>query len=109
MKPHDLTRALRTLTDKQFVEVFYETVQGRHIYPADRDVVDAHLILVNAVRDRSEGADSRWTVELVCPTPGQEWPDDAPICQAGEHCGLSTASWAKTSQCPVCGGLVYGT
>jgi len=51
----------------------------------------------------------RWTVELICPTSDQDWVDDAPICQAGEHRGMPTASWAKHSTCPVCGGEVYGT
>jgi hypothetical protein len=101
MTRSDLVDGLRALTDKQFVEVFYEAVQGRHIYPAEPDVFDAHLVLANAVRDREEGTGGRWTVELICPTPNQDWIDDAPICQAGEHCGMSTASWAKQS--------VYGT
>ena len=43
---------LRALTDKQFVEVFYEAVRGLHIYSAERNVFDAHLMLANAVRDR---------------------------------------------------------
>ena len=108
MPPKNLVHALRALTDKQFVEVFYEAVQGRHIYPAERNVFDAHLVLANTVRD-VDGTDRGWTVELVCPTPGQDWVDDAPICQAGEHCGMATTSWAKSSQCPVCGGAVYGS
>jgi hypothetical protein len=31
------------------------------------------------------------------------------ICEAGEHCGMPTVSWAKRSTCPVCGGEAYGT
>ena len=105
----DLVDGLRALTDKQFVEVFYEAVYGRHIYSAERNVLDAHLVLANAVRHREEGHDGRWSVELICHTPDQDWRDDAPICQAGEHCGTSTASWGKRSMCPVCGDVVYGT
>lgn len=106
MNPHDLADTLRRLTDKQFVEVFYDAVQGRHSYD---NVFDTRWVLANAVRERTEDSVGSWTVELVCPTPGQQWPDDAIICQAGEHCGLSTISWGKTSQCPVCGGQVYGS
>jgi len=109
MARRDLVERLRALTDKQFVEVFYEAVQGRHIYSAERNVFDAHLVLANAMRDREEGTDGRWTVELNCPTPDQEGADDAPICQAGEHCGMSTTSWAKQAMCPVFGREVYGT
>src|SRR4051794_36541935 len=99
----DLVDGLRAPTGKQFGEVFYEAVQGRDIYSAERNVFDAHLVLANAVRDRGKGADGRWSLELICLAPKQEWVDDAPICQAGEHCGMSTASWAKEAMCPVCG------
>jgi len=80
MTRRDLVDGLRALTDKQFVEVFYEAVQGRHVYSAERSLFGAHLVLANAVRDREEGAGGRWTVELICPTPDQDWVDDAPIC-----------------------------
>jgi hypothetical protein len=109
MTRRHLVDALRALTDRQFVEVFYEAVQGRHVYSAERNLFDAHLVLANAVRDREEGSGGGWAVELICPTQDQDWVDDAPICQAGEHCGMPTASWAKHSTCPVCFGEVYGT
>jgi hypothetical protein len=107
MTRRDLVDGLRTLTDKQFVDVFYEAVHGRHIYSEDVSY-DAHLVLANAFRNL-EGAGGRWTVELICPTPNEDRVDDASICQFGEHCGMSTASWAKQSTCPVCGGEVHGT
>lgn len=37
MTRRDLVDGLRALTDKQFVEVFYEAVRGRHIYSAERN------------------------------------------------------------------------
>jgi hypothetical protein len=46
----DLVDGLRALTDKQFVELFYEAVRGRHIYSEERNIFDAHLVLANAVR-----------------------------------------------------------
>jgi hypothetical protein len=109
MTRRDLVDGLRALSDKQLVETFYEAVQGRHIYSAERNAFDAHLVLANASRDRQETTERRWTVELICPAPDQDWVDDAPICQAGEHCGMPTTSWAKHSICPVCGGEVRGT
>ena len=101
----DLVGALRALTDKQFVELFYEATQGRHFY--ERNVFDAHLVLANAVRDRQQGG--AWTIELVCPSQEPGLMDDTPMCQAGSHCGMATTSWGKRSQCPVCGDEVYGT
>ena len=98
---------IRKLTDKQFVELFYDAAQGRHIYSAESQLWESHLLLANAVREREEGA--AWTVELVCPTPGEAWPDDSLLCQSGLHCGLPTMSWAKNSRCPVCNGEVYGS
>ena len=54
MTRRDLVDGLRALTDKQFVDVFYEAVQGRHVYSAERNLFDAQLVLANAVRDREE-------------------------------------------------------
>jgi hypothetical protein len=85
----DLVDGLRALTDKQFVELFYEAVRGRHIYSEERNIFDAHLVLANAVRYIEEGAHGRWTVEPICPTPSQEWEDDALICNTNSrnsHC-----------------------
>jgi len=50
MTRRDLVDGLRTLTDKQFVDVFYEAVHGRHIYSEDVSY-DAHLVLANAFRN----------------------------------------------------------
>lgn len=45
MARRDLVESLRALADKQFVEVFYEAVQGRHIYSAERNVFDELLTI----------------------------------------------------------------
>jgi hypothetical protein len=108
MNRAEIVNVLRGLTHKEFVELFYEAVAGRFIYDGEEALWDAHLVLANAVRDRGEG-NATWRLELLCPTPGQKWEDDALICQYGEHCGVDTMSWSKQSQCPVCGGQVYGT
>lgn len=102
-----IIKEIRELSDKQFVELFYEAVKGRHIYTAEANVFESHLVLANAVRARGTGSPS--TIELLCPVPDQHWADDSPICQHGQHCGFETASWAKESRCPVCNGQVYGT
>ncbi len=102
MKSHQLIDEIRKRTDKQFVELFYEAAEGRHIYGSEREYTEAHLVLANAERYRENGDDwSDWTLQLLCPTPDQDWVDDAPIGQFGEHCGVNTASWSKNSRCPV--------
>lgn len=98
---------IRKLTDKQFVEFFYDAVKDRNIYAGEEGLWESRMVLANAVRERENG--DGWTVELVCPTPGDAWPDDSLLCQSGIHCGLPTMSWAKQSRCPVCHGEVYGT
>ncbi len=101
---------MSSLTDKQFVEFFYESLASRHLYEPDRGHLDSHLVLANARRDLDDDGVTwgEWELELLCPAD-EAWADDAPVCQFGEHCGLGTASWAKQSVCPVCGGKVYGT
>ena len=76
MTRDDLVDGLRALSHKQFVEVFYEAVQGRDIYSEESNIWDAHLVLANAVRERDEGSVGPWQVELICPTPGQDWQPD---------------------------------
>ena len=107
MTNDEIIREIQKLSDKQFVEFFYQAVKGRHIYRAEVKLFDSHLVLANAVRERD--MEAPWTVEVLCPTPDQRWPDDSPICQHGAHCGFSTASWAKRSRCPICDGEVYAT
>ena len=87
MNRAEIVTALRSLTHKQFVELFYEAVRDRFIYDGEEMLWDAHLVLANAVRDRTE-ANATWTLELLCSTPGQTWDDEAQICQHGQHCGV---------------------
>lgn len=107
MTRSELIDEIRKLTDKQFVEFFYDAVTERNIYSGDGGLWESHLILANAVRERENG--QTWTVELICYTPGDDWPDDSLLCQSGIHCGLPTMSWAKKAQCPVCNGEVFGS
>ena len=109
MDKAQVTEWLSSLTDKQFVEFFYESLASRHLYAPERTWTSSHLVLANATRHLDEqGVWGDWNVELIC-SAGRLWADDVPICQQGRHCGLDTASWAKHSICPICGGDVYGT
>jgi hypothetical protein len=101
---------LNSLTDQQFITFFYESLSSRHLHEPEREFTQSHLVLANASRmkDENDGWEP-WQLEVLCPTPGEAWVDDAPVCQYGSHCGVVTASWAKRSVCPICGGEVYGT
>ena len=107
MNRNALVDALRSLTNKDFIETFYESAAGRNLY-AEPDV-HSHLVLANAEsHSEDDGTRSPWLLQLLCRTD-ENWVSDAPVCQFGEHCGFETASWSKHSICPICGGEVYGT
>lgn len=100
---------LRALTAKQFAELFYESVEGRHAWPGEERLCEVHFILSFVTRELDESEpDKSWQLYVVCPVPNVEWGDDAPLCQCGSHCGHNTVSWAKQSACPICGGQVHG-
>ncbi len=101
---------LSSLTDKQFIDFFYESLASRQLYSSEQTYLESHLVLANARHLLEDDGYTwgKWNLELVCPAR-EQWVDDAPVCQFGEHCGLNTASWSKHSICPICGGDVYGT
>jgi hypothetical protein len=103
-------RWLQDLTDQQFIAFFYEHLTERHIYREERRYQESHLVLANATRNREDdGTVDAWQLQLLCPTPGQNWTADAPVCQFGTHCDHQTASVARISQCPICANEVSGT
>ena len=109
MNRAEIIEGLRGLTHKQFVELFCEAVQGRFIYDGEEMLWDSHLVLANGVRDRTEPG-STWTLELLCPTPGQTWGGrhlDLPARQPLRH---RDHERSKQSLCsPFCGETAYGT
>lgn len=110
MEKAEVAEWLSSLTDKQFAEFFCESLASRHLYEGERGHLESHLVLANASRtlDDDGVAWGEWELELICPAE-EARADDAPVCQFGEHCSLGTASWAKHSVCPVCGGDGCGT
>ncbi len=105
----DVARWMKDLSDQQLISFFYEHLSARHVYRAEHRHLDSHLVLANAKRTREEGGlHGPWRVEVLCPTPAENWSADAPVCQFGEHCGVHTASVSRRAQCPVCGGEAIG-
>jgi len=91
---------LAALTDKEFAELFYESVRRRNT--SDIEGEPGHFVLGDA-REVSE--ENRWIVEFIAlPTDNSAWDAEAPICQSGRcrGCGVEVRSWAKALRCPVC-------
>ena len=111
MNEKEVSDWLKSMSDKQFIDFFYKHLSQRHLFPGEEAYLECHLVLVAATRefDNGQWGSRELQLQLLCPAPTEKWVDDAPICQFGEHCEHGTASWAKHSECPVCGGDVYGT
>lgn len=100
---------LSSLTDKQFVEFFYEAVESRDTSEIKGE--QGHFVLADTSQIPGE---KRETVFLGLPDPSaysDKWVDDAPICQTGQcaECQSWIRSIAKRAICPVCGEKVYCT
>ncbi len=99
---------INELTDKQFVELFYNATLRRHTsdsLPEER----GHFILGHASLDLDA---NRWEVDFIgLPSDDSPWIDDAPICQSGRcsSCKSEVRSWAKEHTCPICSTDVHGT
>jgi hypothetical protein len=106
LEPDHVARWLNNLPDHAFTEFFYKHLSSRHVFRAEERYIDSHLVLAVAkgVTDEQE-----WKLQVLCPTPNQDWVDDASICQFGNHCGHITASVSKKSKCPLCGDTVSGS
>lgn len=95
---------LTGLSDKAFVEFFYEAVRDR----VTSDIKEGHGHLILADAEKAPDGE-RWDIEFLALHDRQnysaEWGDDSPICQSGtcHGCGQIVRSWAKKAICPVCG------
>lgn len=100
---------LASLTDKQFVDFFYEAVSERDTSEFDGEC--GHFVIADTSKMPDEKRD---TVFLALPDSDEysgEWADDSPICQTGQciECGSWVRSIAKHAICPICEAKVYCT
>lgn len=107
MDKGDVLRWFRTLSDKDFVDFFYEASSGR---PLDRDLPENCYVICES--SFSGESSQHETVFLARPRDKSlRWAEDSPICQYGEcsTCKAPLMSWAKEVICPVCGNEAYCT
>lgn len=100
---------LSSLTDKEFVDFFYDAVANRDTSEIDGE--RGHLVVANTSKLPDEERD---TVFLALPDPDKypgEWAKDSSICQTGEciECGSWVRSIAKHAICPICEAKVHCT
>ena len=99
---------LSSLTDKQFVEFFYDAVANRDSSEVEGE--QGHLVLADT---RMIPGEKRETVFLGLPYPQplREWADNCPLCQTGDcnSCGAWVRCIAKHAVCPICFASVYCT
>lgn len=100
---------LSSMTDKQFVEFFYDAVAHRDT--SERKDECGHFVLADTSKVPGEERD---TVFLALPDPAEysaQWADDVPICQTGQcsECKSWVRSIAKHAICPIYGSKVYCT
>jgi hypothetical protein len=91
-------KGLRSLSDKQFAEVFYQAAEGRELSNVPRGT--SRFVLADA-----EFTDGELALDVIAlPGDDSHWIEDLPICQSGEcaRCGLKLRSWAKQAECPLC-------
>jgi hypothetical protein len=106
----DVARWMQNLSDQEFVTFFYTQLSERHIYKSERRYIDSHLVLANSKRTCEEGQYvGPWELEFICASPQDRSLRDVSLSQFGECCGHRMVSVSKTSVCPLCAKLVYGS
>ena len=102
-------KLMKGLTDKQFVQLFYEAMSGRNTSDMGEDVAKGHFILADVLT----WEDKEINIEFVGLNFYKEdtYEDDYPICQSGtcQNCKNKIRSFAKRILCPICSNEAYGT
>ncbi len=110
-EPAEVARWMRDLTDQEFVTFFYTQLSARHIYPAERHLIDSSLVLANSKRTCEEGQyPGPWQLELIGAAPRVLGTENDPLCEAGTcaSCGHKIISICEMATCPLCNELVHG-
>ncbi|MEM6750804.1 MAG: hypothetical protein AAGA57_11695 [Planctomycetota bacterium] len=99
---------IRGLTDKQFVELFYQVAADRNPLEQPQDGTTWLVLAEVTPLTDTQQFDIAY---LATPSSKEDWDDEAPICQHGEctNCGAKMYCWSKRAGCPVCGAPTYCT
>ena len=107
---NDVIKYLSALSEKEFVELFYEVVE-KSFTTSNKDE-EGKFIIAEAYRENFENEWAPWQLELIALHSKKHynsWVDYAPICQLGDCCNSKITGWAKHLICPICGEEVYAT
>jgi hypothetical protein len=104
--PHDdLVARMASLSDREFIEVFYAAVARRR--PPGLDDWQAHWVLAQAEKIGR----SPWTLDYI--GPAREDVDDPGrvLCRETTcpRCRNPVRSWTRIAGCPICRRTVYCT
>lgn len=114
MDKNQVITYIKTLTDKQLAELFYEATEGRHPFEEEKEYHQAHFVMGTASRMLGDNDQwENWELSVIClHEPAQYpngWHDDSPLVQFGKCCQHETSSYAKHAICAICKEKVYGT
>jgi hypothetical protein len=109
MKRDNVIAWLSSMTDKEFVDFFYDAVSNRNTSEFEGD--RGHLVLADTSQLPGEERD---TVFLALPDPDAysiEWAKESPLCQTGQctECRSWVRCIAKNAICPICEAKVCCT
>lgn len=109
MTREEIINYFKKLEDKEFIELFYESVKTRSFHKGEASYLQSHLILAEASRMKGDNGDwEGWEVEVVAQQDFKKslkrYIEQIEIAQGGTcfSCQANLTSWAKDAICSVC-------
>ena len=101
----DLVDRMASLSDREFIEVFYAAVARRK--RSGLEDWGAHWVLGEAEKIGC----GPWEIDYLAPAREEIEDPDRVICRETTcpRCRTPVRSWARVAGCPVCGRTVYCT
>ena len=101
----DLVHRMASLSDREFIEVFYAAVSQRR--PPGLEDWQAHWVIAQA----EKVGRSPWQVDYIAAAREEVDDPDRVLCRETTcpRCRSSVRSWARVAGCPICARTVYCT